>query len=341
MENRQTLDISWQTILKVFMTGFVLYLLFLARDILVWFFFALIISILLEPAVAFLVRLKVPKVIAVIAVYSAIFGAVGLMVYITAPVFVFELKQFSNNIPTYFQKANPVLNSLGLEVTRNFEEFTKNLITQLEESSGSIIRAITVFFGGVVSTSIIFVFAFYISLANKSTERFLTLLSPKKYEQTILNIFERSQIKVAGWFGARVLACLFVGIMSFIVFILFGVKYSFILALISGALTFIPFIGPLVTAILVLLFVGVSGSWFVAVYIVIALTIIQSIENNFVTPILMKKFLDLPPVLVLIAILIGGKIFGILGVIFVVPVFGIIYEFTKEFLEKRKAVLVD
>ena len=341
MENRQTLDISWQTILKVFMTGFVLYLLFLARDILVWFFFALIISILLEPAVAFLVRLKVPKVIAVIAVYSAIFGAVGLMVYITAPVFVFELKQFSNNIPTYFQKANPVLNSLGLEVTRNFEEFTKNLITQLEESSGSIIRAITVFFGGVVSTSIIFVFAFYISLANKSTERFLTLLSPKKYEQTIQNIFERSQIKVAGWFGARVLACLFVGIMSFIVFILFGVKYSFILALISGALTFIPFIGPLVTAILVLLFVGVSDSWFVAVYIVIALTIIQSIENNFVTPILMKKFLDLPPVLVLIAILIGGKIFGILGVIFVVPVFGIIYEFTKEFLEKRKAVLVD
>ena len=341
MENRQTLDISWQTILKVFMTGFVLYLLFLARDILVWFFFALIISILLEPAVAFLVRLKVPKVIAVIAVYSAIFGAVGLMVYITAPVFVFELKQFSNNIPTYFQKANPVLNSLGLEVTRNFEEFTKNLITQLEESSGSIIRAITVFFGGVVSTSIIFVFAFYISLANKCTERFLTLLSPKKYEQTIQNIFERSQIKVAGWFGARVLACLFVGIMSFIVFILFGVKYSFILALISGALTFIPFIGPLVTAILVLLFVGVSDSWFVAVYIVIALTIIQSIENNFVTPILMKKFLDLPPVLVLIAILIGGKIFGILGVIFVVPVFGIIYEFTKEFLEKRKAVLVD
>ena len=341
MENRQTLDISWQTILKVFMTGFVLYLLFLARDILVWFFFALIISILLEPAVAFLVRLKVPKVIAVIAVYSAIFGAVGLMVYITAPVFVFELKQFSNNIPTYFQKANPVLNSLGLEVTRNFEEFTKNLITQLEESSGSIIRAITVFFGGVVSTSIIFVFAFYISLANKSTDRFLTILSPKKYEQTIQNIFERSQIKVAGWFGARVLACLFVGIMSFIVFILFGVKYSFILALISGALTFIPFIGPLVTAILVLLFVGVSDSWFVAVYIVIALTIIQSIENNFVTPILMKKFLDLPPVLVLIAILIGGKIFGILGVIFVVPVFGIIYEFTKEFLEKRKAVLVD
>ncbi len=341
MENRQTLDISWQTIVKVFMTGFVLYLLFLARDVAVWFFFALVISILLEPAVNFLRKTKMPKIIAVIIVYTAIFGVVGILVYITAPVFIFEIKQFSSNIPTYFEKSNPILQSLGFEVSKKFEDFTVTLISQLEESSTSIIRAITLFFGGIASTFLIFVFAFYISLTEKGPERFLTLLAPKKYEQTIVTIFERAQLKVAGWFGARVLACLFVGVMSFIVFILFGVKYSFILALISGALTFIPFIGPLITALLVLLFIGVSDSFFVATYIVVALTIIQGIENNFITPILMKKFLDLPPILVLISILVGGKIFGILGIIFVVPVFGIIYEFTKEFLEKRKAVLTD
>ena len=64
--------------------------------------------------------------------------------------------------------------------------------------------------------------------------------------------------------------------------------------------------------------------------------LIQILENNVVSPLLMKKFLDLPPVLVLISLLVGGTIFGILGMIFVVPVFGIVYEFLKEFLERKR-----
>jgi len=127
-----------------------------------------------------------------------------------------------------------------------------------------------------------------------------------------------------------------VGIASFIVFFLFGIKYAFILSLISGVLTLVPFIGPLVTALLALLFVGASNSWFLAAYVVVALYIIQVIENNIVTPLLMKKFLDLPPILVLISLLIGGTIFGFLGMIFAVPVFGIVYQFSREFLIKKR-----
>jgi len=334
--SEQTLDISWQTIVKVFIAGFALYVLFLARDIVIWFFFALVISLLMEPAINFLRKLRFPKVIAVILVYVSIFGAVGLLILITAPIFAFEIKQFAQNIPEYFENINPLLKDLGLNVAKDFEGFTLTLVSQLQESSTSIIKAITIFFGGIASTIVIFVFAFYISLEHKGPERFLSLLTPKKYEHAVLTIFEKAQFQVSGWFGARVLACLFVGIVSFIIFFLFGIKYSLILALISGALTFVPFIGPLITALLVLLFVGVSNSWLVAIYLVVALIIIQQIENSIVTPLLMKKFLDLPPVLVLVAILVGGKMFGLLGIIFVVPVFGIIYEFLKDFLEKRK-----
>ncbi|MEK7124188.1 MAG: AI-2E family transporter [Patescibacteria group bacterium] len=332
----QTLDISWATIIKVFLAGFVLYILFLARDIAVWFFFALIISILLEPLIDFLRKFRIPKVVAVVIVYLAIFGIIGLLIYLAAPIFIQELSHFAKNIPDYFAKINPVLKSFGINIARNFQEFNKDLINSLQESSQSIIKAVSVFFGGLASAILIFVFAFYISLEDKGPERVLALLFPKRYEDFIIKLFETAQYKVAGWFGARLLASLFVGIASFAIFFLFGAKYAFILSLISGILTFVPFIGPLITAILVLLFVGVSNSWLVAVYIVIALWAIQQIENSVVTPLLMKKFLNLPPVLVLISLLAGGIIFGVLGMIFMVPVFGIIYEFTKEFLEKRR-----
>lgn len=332
----QTLDISWQGIMKVFIAGFILYILFLARDIAVWFFFALVISLLFEPAINFLCRLKIPKIIAVILVYLSILGVLGLFIYLVAPIFLVEIHQFSQNIPLYFERLNPIFNDLGITVAQSFEDFTTTLINALQDSSASIIKAITVFFGGISSTAFIFILAFYISLEEKGLERFLALMVPKKYEEYVMTLFEKAQYKVSGWFGARIIACVFVGLASLVVFLLFKAKYAFTLALISGALNFVPYVGPLVTTLLTLLFVGVSDSWTAAFLVCVALLAIQEIENKIITPLLMKKFLDLPPVLVLAALLIGGTLFGFLGIIFIVPVFGIVYEATREFLIKRK-----
>lgn len=332
----QTLDISWETIIKIFVAGFVLYVLYLVRDIAVWFFFALIISLLLDPVVKILQKLRFPRVLAVILVYLSIFGLLGLMIYMMAPVFIYEISHLVKHTPEYFEKISPLLRDLGFDVTQSFKEFTASLIDQAQESSKSIIKALSVFFGGLASTLFIFTLAFFISLEEKGPEEFLAIFTPKKYEEKVLKIFNNAQLKVAGWFGVRVLACLIVGIASFFVFFFLGVKYAFILALISGLLNFVPYIGPLITALLTLLSVGISNSWFLAVYAIIALAVIQEIENKFVTPMLTKKFLNLPPILVLMSLLIGGTIFGILGTIFVVPVFGIVYETLKEFLEKRK-----
>ena len=69
--------------------------------------------------------------------------------------------------------------------------------------------------------------------------------------------------------------------------------------------------------------------------------IIQEVDNKLLTPLLMKRLVDVPPVLVLISLLVGAKLFGFLGTIFAVPVFGIIYEFLREFLEKRREIVLE
>jgi predicted PurR-regulated permease PerM len=333
----QTLDISWEAIVRFFIIGFLVYVIFLVRDIVIWFFFALIISLLVEPVINFLRRLRAPKVISVILVYVGILGILGLVIYLTAPMFLFELNQFSQNLPDYFVKINPILKDLGIKASQNFDDFTLFLTSGLQQSSSGILRAIATFFGGVYSTLFIFTLAFFISLEDKGPERLLAFLSPRKYEAYVVYLFERAQSKVARWFGARILSCVFVGIASFIAFYVLGVKYAFILALISGVLNFVPYVGPTITLVLSVVFVGVSNSWLVAGYILIILLVIQEVENKALTPLLLKKFMDLPPVLVLLSLLVGGALFGFLGTIFAVPVFGIIYEFTKEFLEQKRA----
>jgi predicted PurR-regulated permease PerM len=304
--------------------------------------FAVAISVLLDPAINSLRRFKIPKVISVLTVYLSIFGIVGLLIYLTAPIFISELRQFSQNLPNYFEQINPVLKQFGIETAQDFDDFIGATVGGLQQSSQSIIKALMIFLGGVLSAVSILTFAFFLSLEDRGVEKALLLLFPQRYEDQIRTIFVKSQKKIAGWFGARILACLFVGIASYIVFYIFGIKYAFTLALVSGILNFIPYIGPWVTSILLIIFIAVSsGSWMTVLYVLIAITLVQEVENKLLTPILMKKMTDLPAVLVLMSMLVGGKVFGFTGLIFAVPVAGIIFEFTREFLEKRRVGEID
>ena len=341
MEKEQTvLDISWGTIAKIFVAVFIFYAIYLVGNIALWFFFALVISILLEPAISFLRKIRIPKVIAVTLVYLSIFGILGLLIYLTAPIFIVELRQFSQYLPDYFNQINPALKQIGVSTAQNFDDFIKSLVGGLEDSSQGVVGALADFFGGISSGAFILTIAFFLSLENNATERFLTLISPKKYEGSITAIFQTARDKISGWFGGRILACIFLGVASFIVFYVFGLKYAFILALVSGVLNFVPYIGQWITTALLIVFIAISsGSWLLVLYVIIAITIIQEIENKLLTPLLMKKMVDVPPVLVLISLVVGAKLFGFLGTVFAIPVFGIAYEFIKEFLEQRKGDL--
>ena len=257
MSQEQTLDISWETIIKVFIAVFIFYIIYLAREIALWFLFGLAISVLLEPAIIFFRRIKIPKVIAVLIVYFAIFGILGLAIYLSAPVFMAEISQFAKNLPDYFNQINPFLQSVGINIGSSFTDLTSLLANNLAQSSKSLLTALAVFFGGLASSGFILTIAFFLSLEDNGPEKFISLIAPKRYEEQITLLFQRAQSKVAGWFGARILACLFVGIASYIVFFIFGVKYALILAFISGVLNFIPYIGPWITSILLVISVAI------------------------------------------------------------------------------------
>ncbi|HEY0089405.1 MAG TPA: AI-2E family transporter, partial [Candidatus Lokiarchaeia archaeon] len=144
-----------------------------------------------------------------------------------------------------------------------------------------------------------------------------------------------------GWFSTRIIACVFVGVVSYIAFLVFGVRYSFLLALLAGILNFVPIVGPIITGLLIITIVALdptttSNQMVRTIFVLITFVLIQQVENNILTPILSKKFIDLPPVLVLVALVVGGTLWGFLGAILATPLAGILYEFSREFLQKRK-----
>ncbi len=335
MNGDRVLDISWSTILKVSFALLCFYIIYLVRDILVWFIFALIISILFNPGVTFLQRLRVPRVLAVIFIYVAIFGLLGILIYATAPMFVNEIRQFSQLFPQYFGKIAPPLRGLGVEAFESMESFTQALGETLQRASSDIFNALAIFFGGIGSTIFVLAIALFLSLEEKGVERVIALLSPKRYESYILSLWIRSQTRVAGWFGSRILTCFLVGLAVFITLRLFNVNYAFSLALLAGVFDFVPVLGPIIVGAIAFVFVALD-SWLKAFFVLIAFILIQQIEGNILSPILTKRFVGIPPVLVLISLALGAKLLGILGAVLAIPLAGILFEFLRDFLQKRK-----
>lgn len=161
------------------------------------------------------------------------------------------------------------------------------------------------------------------------------MIIPKRHEQYALNIWNKSQIKVSGWFVIRVAVMFLVGVLTSLSCYALKINYPVLLGFIAGILDIIPFIGPIFSGFLLAMF-ALIDSWQKAVLIIILFTIIQQIESNIIIPLLTRKFMDFPAILVLASIFIGENLWGIAGAILAIPFFGVVYDVTREYLERHK-----
>jgi predicted PurR-regulated permease PerM len=338
--NEKILDVSWSAIFKVGVGFFIFYIIYSIKDILILFLLALIIAFLFEPVIAFLQKLRITRVIAVIFVYVAFFGTLGMVIYSAAPKFFSEFQQFSQLFPQYFEKFAPTFRGLGFSSFENVESFVQSIGGMFGKASTDIFSAMGVFFGGIASMLFILSISIFLSLEEKSSKEIIKLLAPRRYESYALSFWEKTEAKVSGWLASRVLSCSFVGVVFFISLYMLDVDYALSLAFFAAVADFVPIVGPILSGLVCLVFIGLD-SWLKAIFVVIALTLIHQIEGNIISPILTKKFIGLPPVLVLLSLAIGAQFLGVLGAILAAPVAAAIFEIRNDYLKNQKSSIVE
>ncbi len=337
-ENRQLLDISWGAIIKVFFALVVIYLLYQIAEILVWSIFALVISVLFNPVVDILRRMKIPRVVGVVLVYFGFFGMVSLLFYVMIPGLYKEVRSFSEFLPDYIERISPFLSYVGIEGFATLDDIVGTLRDSADQVARGVFSGLALFFGGMSTTFFIITLAIFLSLEGNGVEKAISLLVSEKQKNQVLSTWKKCRDQVGSWFLIRIIACLFVAVSSFFVFYLFDVRYALVFAIIGGLFNFIPFVGPSIAALMFFIITSLD-SVPQAIFIFIAFMIIQAIEGSVLTPALSKKIMGVSPALVLISIVIGGSLWGVLGAFLAIPLLGIIFEFTKAFLEKRKKAL--
>lgn len=301
--------------------------------LLVPFIISLFIAYLLHPIVEKLHEKALPRWAAVTLIYSLFFGGIGYLVYKTYPIFLKQLKELGNNLPQFVDMYREWVYSL-YEKTAAFPEGVHDkmdeFFTNIEQMGDNLITSAGSRLTGVLDIAIILavipVLVFYMLKDFPVMKNVLWKLTPEKYREEGKIVLGEIDESLGSYIRGQLLVCLFVGVISIGCLWIIGMKYPLVLGALMGITNIIPYFGPIIGAVpaVIIAFTVSSKMVLFVIGVVIA---VQLIESNLLSPFIVGKSLHIHPVLIIFALLIGGEIGGVVGMIVAVPVLTIVRVF--------------
>jgi len=333
MENRTRIDISLATILKIVLVVLGIWFLFTISEIVVLFFFALILVAALSPLVEKMSKF-IPRSLAVGFLVLIFIGALVGIGFLIVPLLVMEIKQLALNLPAITSKLGPLYHNIQVSMG-NYQEVLLNISSQIGKLTTNIYTTTIGFISGVVAFLTVIVLAFYMLVGKESIDTYANnFISHEKREQAS-KILNKISGKMSQWLGGHLFLMLVIGLFDGIALISLGIPYALILAIWGGLCEIIPYLGPWLGAIPAVL-IAFTISPLAALLVAIAYIVIQQLESNFLAPKIIGKAVGLSPVIVILSLLAGAKLMGLIGVLVAVPVAAIISVIIFEWPEIQK-----
>jgi len=337
MSNAQTVNISTKSVLKILAIILALMFLYAVREVAVVVFVALVLAAAIDPSITALERKGIPRPFGIAIIFIGILALLSLIVALFVPVVIDQLEQFTSAFPDLFRKGFKLFESVQDNASLNsIQKGLDSLTSSLSQVTQGFFTGLVGFFGGLVAVISILVLTFYMTLEEKGMKRIAVDISPVRYRPYLTQLFHRVEDRLGRWLRGQLLLGLIIAGMTLVGLLILGVDYPVVLALFAGLTEMIPIIGPFIGAIPAVI-VGVSQAPVMGLWVALMYLIIQQLENHLIVPRVMSKASGLNPVIVIIAILVGGKLFSITGVILAVPTMIIITTFLEDFLEEKKA----
>ena len=249
------------------------------------------------------------------------------IVSIVVPILTTAVNQLSETIGKVAPQLAKWLQQSGLLSSSQLKDLTKQL-----QSSDIVNRAISLL--GSLTGNISAIFGNFFSVI-MSIFLMFAFLSSKEHLQTITSrllqvSLPEKVVKRLSYVGSVI-----VGILVFIAYSLTGLPYAALTGVLAGVLSFIPYIGPFSACALGAIFIFTDSPW-KALLSIAVFQVVQLIEGNVIYPRVVGQSVGLPTLFTLAAALIGGNLFGLVGMIFFTPIFAVIYRLVQEFVEEKE-----
>jgi predicted PurR-regulated permease PerM len=339
-DTAKTIEISAGTLLRIATIVFLIALFLAIWPILASIFLAIVVSASTEPTIRWLESRRVPRFISVPALYLLALGAFFGVFYSILPGLFSEIRGLSQQLPQRYEFFLQDVLSGSIATQVDFlkpaiDQALLNVQEQIGAVSANAFAVASMLFGGILSSLLVVVISFYLSLQRNGVERFLVVLTPLRHREYVSDLWRRIERRLGRWLQAQFVLAVFMGVSVFIILTVLGADFSITLAILAGILEIVPIVGPVAVGILMFLFVSIQ-SVLLALAVVGLYILLQQVEQNFIIPGVMSRVIGVNPILLIIAVLVGAELAGFWGILLAIPLVAVIWEVVRDVQPKQQ-----
>ncbi|MCE6989028.1 AI-2E family transporter [Dyadobacter sp. CY323] len=305
------------------------YILFTLRETIIPLAFSILLAILLYPVCGWLEKHKVPRVGAILLSILTLFTVIVILGYVVS----LQIGSFAEELPRITEKAEVILDQtltmgeryLNISRTQQVSEGKKYLINALTEGRAFLLSTL-VTTTGALSTFVLIPLYIFFFLLYRDFFRMFVHKAIKNVPNEDLNILLKKIYDVIqSYLSGLFLVILIVGVLNSIGLLLLGVPHAIFFGFLAGFLILIPYIGILIGSILpaLLSIVTMDSPWY-AVGVIGIMSFVQFLEGNFITPNIVGSKVSVNPLAAIVALFLGGQLWGLSGLILALPVTAIL-----------------
>jgi predicted PurR-regulated permease PerM len=294
------------------------------------FIIAMMISYLLNPIVNLLSQRSVPRSIAVLLIYTLFIASVVILIINMVPMFEKQLSELAEHLPEWNEKMQAMMQAyndhskdmLPSGIQTGIEKSLKRMEQGISDGIGNLMGGIGSTLNQIFLALIVPFLAFYMMKDAQAIEQGMMSLIPGTKRREIVRLLRDMDSALGNYIRGQLLVSMMVGVFAYIGYLIIGLPYALLLAAFVGIFNIIPYLGSIFGAIPALLVALVESKQMMVGVIVVNL-IIQVLEGNVISPQIVGRSLRLHPLLIIFALLVGGEMGGIWGLILAVPIFAV------------------
>jgi len=337
---KEKIFIKWFRIILILLI--VLYVLYKVipslSNLIILLIASILLAYILEPPVAYLERKNIPRTVSILIIYAVIAFLLILGINYVFPIITNEISSLTQKIENQqletvmtdiqiFLKANfPFIDFEKLDIFEKFQEFLGNALTTFLNFLVSFISVFTTMIVLPVTTFL------FLKDSRNIIHNFISII-PNRYFEFTLDLIHKINLQIGAYIRGVLTDALIIGILSIIGLAIINAKYFVIVGAIAGLCNIIPYFGPVAGAIpAIVISIMESGSFSKVPSIILVFVIVQLIDNVIVQPVVYGRRVNIHPLTVIFAILAGGKLWGIFGMLISIPFVATFKESIKQII---------
>lgn len=310
------------------------------------FIWGLVIAYLLDGPARYFERtiLKKYRGLAILLSYVLAVLLLGFLGRMVIPQLVQSVVALLNNVPVYLEHLNDLVVKAGMD-TAEMEQLIGSYQELVQKAAAMISSLLPKLLGygvaigsGVINAFTAIIASVYMLLSKEKLvgqlRKLVVAFAPQRYATHILDVCRNANGVFSGFINGKLIDSAIIGVICFVVTTLLKTPFALLISVIVGVTNIIPFFGPFIGAIPSIMILLIVDPWS-ALEFAIFVIILQQFDGNILGPKILGDSTGLPALWVLVAIIVGGGLFGFAGMVVGVPTFAVLYSLGSDFITRR------